>query len=168
VVIVALALTLNGLAEGRREGWNDTASIVRLGGAVVAWVAVVMWESRHPFPILNLKLFANTGFALAGLVIMLTGLAVHGSTYLIPLFVQLMQHYSPTSAGQVLLTAGVAMMIGFPLAGRLSDHIDARLLISAGVAMFGVSMLLLSGVSTSAPFATMAAWIALSRSASRH
>jgi MFS transporter, DHA2 family, multidrug resistance protein len=163
LVIGALTLTLNGLAEGHREGWDDTATIVRLGGAAAFWMAFLVWESRHPFPVLNLRLFANPGFALAGLVIMLTGLAVYGSTYLIPLFVQLMQHYSPTSAGQVLLPAGVAMMIGFPLAGRLSDHIDARLLLSAGVAMFGVSMLLLSGVSTSVSFATMAGWIALSR-----
>jgi DHA2 family multidrug resistance protein len=163
LVIAALALTLNGLADGHREGWDDTATISKLGGAVIAWAAFFLWESRHPFPILNLKLFMSPGFMLAGLVVMLTGLAVYGSTYLIPLFVQLMQHYSPTSAGYVLLPAGVAMMIGFPLAGRLSDHVDARILLSAGVAMFGVSMLLLSGVSTSVPFATMAAWIALSR-----
>lgn len=163
LVMSVLALTLNGLAEGHREGWGETATVLKLGGAGVAAAAFLAWESLHPFPILNLRLFANPGFALAGLVIMLTGLAVYGSTYLIPLFVQLIQHYSPTSAGQVLLPAGVAMMIGFPLAGRLSHHIDARLLLSAGVAMFGVSMLLLSGVSTSVSFATMAAWIALSR-----
>jgi EmrB/QacA subfamily drug resistance transporter len=163
LVMSALALTLNGLAEGHREGWSETATILKLGGAGVAAAAFLAWESRHPFPILNLRLFANPGFVLAGAVIMLTGLAVYGSTYLIPLFVQLIQHYSPTSAGEVLLPAGVAMMIGFPLAGRLSDHVDARLLLSAGVAMFGVSMLLLSGVSTSVSFATMAAWIALSR-----
>jgi EmrB/QacA subfamily drug resistance transporter len=163
LVIAALALTLNGLAQGHREGWDDTVSIIRLCGAAAAWTAFLIWESRHPFPVLNLKLFANPGFVLAGLVIALTGLAVYGSTYLIPLFVQLIQHYSPSSAGQVLLPAGVAMMVGFPLAGRLSDHTDARLLLSAGVAIFGVSMLLLSDVSTSVPFATMAAWIALSR-----
>jgi len=96
-------------------------------------------------------------------VIFATGVAVYGSTYLVPLFVQLVQHYSPTGAGEILLPAGVAMALCFPLAGRLGDRIDARILLGAGVLMFAASMLLLSGVAVFTPFAAMAFAVALSR-----
>lgn len=163
LVIAAIALTLQGLAHGHREGWDDMGAALRLGGAAVAAGVFLVWEHAHPFPVLNLRLFANAGFVLAGLVILLTGLAIYGSTYLVPLFVQLVQHYSPSGAGEVLLPAGIAMVIGFPLAGRISDHVDARWLLGAGVAMFGASMWLLSGLSAATGWTTMAAFIALSR-----
>ncbi|RYY96767.1 MAG: DHA2 family efflux MFS transporter permease subunit, partial [Alphaproteobacteria bacterium] len=135
LVIGALALVLQGLAHGHREGWDDAGTFARLFGAAVAAWAFLAWESRHPFPVLNLKLFARPGFALAGLVIFATGVAVYGSTYLVPLFVQLVQHYSPTGAGEILAPAGVAMALCFPLAGRLSDRVDARIMLCAGVVM---------------------------------
>ena len=163
LVIGALALTLQGLAHGAREGWDDSGTALRLFGATAAWLAFLGWESRHPFPVLNLKLFARPAFSLAALVIFATGVAVYGSTYLVPLFVQLVQHYSPTGAGEILLPAGVAMALCFPLAGRLGDRIDARILLGAGVLMFAASMLLLSGVAVFTPFAAMAFAVALSR-----
>lgn len=163
LVIGALALVLQGLAHGHREGWDDAGTFARLFGAAVAAWAFLAWESRHPFPVLNLKLFARPGFALAGLVIFATGVAVYGSTYLVPLFVQLVQHYSPTGAGEILAPAGVAMALCFPLAGRLSDRIDARIMLCAGVVMFAGSMWLLSDVAFASPFAAMAFAVALSR-----
>ena len=80
-----------------------------------------------------------------------------------PLFVQLVQHYSPTGAGEILLPAGVAMTLCFPLAGRLGDRIDARLLLGAGVLMFAGSMWLLSDVAGFTSFSAMAFAVALSR-----
>ncbi|MFT3724291.1 MAG: DHA2 family efflux MFS transporter permease subunit [Hyphomonadaceae bacterium] len=163
LVISALALTLQGLAHGHREGWGDGGTALRLFGAAGCAVAFLAWEARHPFPVLNLKLFARPAFCLAALAIFATGVAVYGSTYLVPLFVQLVQHYSPAGAGGILLPAGVAMAASFPLSGRLSDRIDARILLGAGVMMFAASMWLLADVAVFSSFEAMAFAVALSR-----
>lgn len=163
LVIGALALTLQGLAHGHREGWDDGEAALRLFEAAGCALAFLAWEARHPFPVLNLKLFARPAFCVAALVIFATGVAVYGSTYLVPLFVQLVQHYSPAIAGEILLPAGVAMAACFPLSGRLSDRIDARLLLAAGVMMFATSMWLLSDVAAFTSFEAMAFAVALSR-----
>lgn len=162
-VIAALALTLQGLAHGHREGWDDSGTALRLFGAASAALGFFAWESRHPFPVLNLRLFARPAFCLAALVMFATGLAIYGSTYLVPLYVQLVQHYSPTGAGEILLPAGVAMALCFPLLGRLSDHLDARILLGAGILMFAASMWLLSDIAASTPYTAMAFAVALSR-----
>lgn len=157
LVMAALGLALQGLAQGAREGWDDAGVTVRLAGAGLAALAFLAWEKRHPAPVLNLALFARPAFCAAGATIFLTGAAVYGSTWLAPLFVQLVQHYSPLGAGEILAPAGVAMAVCFPLSGRLSDRVDPRLLLVTGAMMFAGAMAMLSEVG----FATEAGWIVL-------
>ena len=59
-----------------------------------------------------------------------------GSTYLVPLFVQTIQGFTPTQAGLLLMPSGFVLVLVFPLAGRLSDKVPAALLIGAGMAIF--------------------------------
>lgn len=157
LVMAALALVLQGLAHGAREGWEDAGTAMRLGGAVAAGAAFLAWEARHPAPVLNLALFARPAFCAAGATIFLTGAAVYGSTWLAPLFVQLVQHYSPLGAGEILAPAGVAMAVCFPLSGRLADRVDPRLLLVTGATMFAGAMAMLSEIG----FATEAGWIVM-------
>lgn len=163
LVMAALALALQGLALGSREGWDDPGTQWRLAGSVAAAVVFVAWEARHPHAVLKLPLFARAGFCAAGAAIFVTGAAVYGSTWLAPLFVQQVQHYSPAGAGEILLPAGLAMAVCFPLAGRLSDRVDVRALLVSGAAMFAVSMTMLAGVGMQTEFETIAMALALGR-----
>lgn len=163
LIIGAIALAIQGLAYGRREGWDDGGTTARLWLATGLLVAFVGWEARHPAPALDLRLFRRPGFSLAGVMILATGAAIYASTFLAPLFVQAVQHYSPTAAGEALLPAGVAMAVCFPLSGRLSDKIDARIPLCAGLAAFGASMLMLADVAAQTEFAAVAAALTLGR-----
>ena len=163
VVIGAIALAIQGLAHGRREGWDDAGTTARLWLALGLGVAFVGWEAWHPAPALDPRLFRRPGFSLAGLTIFASGAAIYASTFLAPMFVQAVQHYSPTAAGEALIPAGIAMAVCFPLAGRLSDHADARLLLCAGLALFGASMLMMAEVAAQTEFVAVATALALGR-----
>jgi DHA2 family multidrug resistance protein len=165
--LLLMALTiipfLSFLANGDRDGWGSDISLFRAALSAASAMMFIWWELRHPFPALNLRVFLHPQFALAGVVIAGTGTAIYGSTYLIPIFVQMVQGYSPTAAGIMMIPAGLAMVIGFPLAGRLTDTMDARLLIAFGIAAFGLAIYLLAGVTASTPYWTLVVWIILSR-----
>lgn len=163
LIIGAIALTIQGLAHGRREGWDDGGTAARMWLAVSLGIAFIGWEWRHPAPALDLRLFRRPGFLFAGVTILATGAAIYASTFLAPLFVQAVQHYSPAAAGEALLPAGIAMAVCFPLSGRLSDRIDARLPLCAGLAAFGLSMLLLADVGMQTEPAAFAGALALGR-----
>ena len=75
LVMIALALVLQGLALGSREGWDDAGVQARRWGAGVFAIAFLAWEARHPYPVLNLRLFARPAFCAAGGVIFLTALS---------------------------------------------------------------------------------------------
>lgn len=163
LVMAALALLLQGLAHGSREGWDDPGTAARLWAGVGVTTAFIAWEARQTHPVLNLRLFTRPGFCAAGLAIILTGAIVYGSTWLAPLFVQQVQYYSPAGAGEILAPAGLAMALCFPLAGRLTDRIDTRLLLIIGAIMFGASMLILSDVGLQTEFSAIALALALGR-----
>ncbi len=163
LVMTALALVLQGLALGAREGWDDAGVQARLWGAGAFTISFLAWEAKHPYPVLNLRLFARPAFCAAGAVILLTGAAVYGSTWLTPLCVQLVQRYAPAGAGEILLPAGVVMAVCFPLAGRLSDRVDARILLTVGAAIFGASMIIMSDIGTQTEAGIIAGALAMGR-----
>jgi len=163
LLAVALVGFLSAFANGNRDGWDSDETYVKIAVSVLAAIAFFFWEQRHPFPALNPAIFMYRQFWSAGLIIVATGTAIYGSTYLIPLFVQLVQGYSPTAAGVMMIPAGLAMVVGFPIAGRLTDHVDPRWLLAFGICSFALSAYLMSGVSALTPYWVLVGWIMLSR-----
>lgn len=163
LLITAVVSLLSGFAGGNRDGWDSDISLIKFSVGAVALVLFYFWERRHPFPALNPAIFKYRQFWSVGLIIAANGIAIYGSTYMIPLFVQLVQHYSPTAAGIMMIPAGIAMVIGFPLAGRLTDAVDTRFLLAFGITCFAISAYLLSHVSQLTPYWILVSWIILSR-----
>lgn len=163
LLAVALVGLLSAFANANRDGWDSDKTLIRIILSVAAGIAFFFWERRHPFPALNPAIFKYRQFWSFSVVIVATGTAIYGSTYLIPLFVQLVQGYSPTAAGVLMIPAGLAMVIGFPIAGRLTDQIDPRWLLGFGTLSFAVSAFLLSGITALTPYWVLVMWIVLSR-----
>ncbi len=163
LLVIALAMTLQSLAVGHREGWSSAQAQLRMFAAAGASLGFLAWEARQPYPLLHLRLFTTPAFAAAGLVILFSGVAVYGSTYLIPMFVQTAQRMTPLAAGQVMLPAGLAMILAFPLSGRLADKLPPQGVLIAGAGMFALSAMLLSGVTAATSFTFMAGLIAFNR-----
>lgn len=160
---IALFALLTGLASGQRHGWGSVRVDVELGLALAAAIAFVWWELRTPAPMLNPRIFANRGFAAASAVAVVYGVGIFGTTYLAPLFVQLVQGYTATQAGLMLMPAGLMMILIFPIAGRIADRVPPVLPVTIGLAFFVVSSLLLAFVDADTTFWTMAIWILIGR-----
>ncbi len=163
LIAVALVGLLSAFAGGNRDGWDSDITFIKLAVALLAAVAFYFWERQHPFPALNPAIFRYRQFATAGIVIAVTGTAIYGSTYLIPLFVQLVQGYSPTASGIMMIPAGLAMVMGFPIAGRLTDRVDPRFLLAFGMGCFGFAAYLMAGIGASTPYWVLVGWLILSR-----
>jgi predicted MFS family arabinose efflux permease len=93
----------------------------------------------------------------------LFGVGLFGSTYLVPLFVQTVQHLTPYEAGLMLMPAGLMMGVMMPVAGYMSDRFAARNLIVAGLLCLAVSSWWLAGVDANLSFWFIAWCVVLSR-----
>lgn len=96
LMTVFLVTLLNGLSNGQRDGWISDPILRDFAIALVAGIGFIVWELRTSAPMLNLKLFTNRVYAGASVVAFIFGAGIFGSTFLIPLFVQTIQGYTPT------------------------------------------------------------------------
>lgn len=163
LLVTALACLLTGLSNGQREGWHSDIILSLFAVALLAAAGFVAWELRAPQPLVNLKVLANSQFTGAAVVSLLFGVGLFGSTYLVPLFVQTVQHLTPYAAGLMLMPAGLIMGVLMPMAGYLSDRLPARSLIIAGLLCFAVSSWWLAGVDANMSFWAIAWAVVLSR-----
>jgi MFS family permease len=121
----------------------------------VALVAFVWWEMRAKSPVLNVNLFRhNIVFAFSNLAALINYSATFAVSFLLSLYLQYIKGFSPDRAGLVLISAPLVQAVFSPLAGRLSDRIEPRVLASLGMAISaaGVVMLIFLGHGTSLAF----------------
>jgi MFS transporter, DHA2 family, multidrug resistance protein len=160
---VALLALLEALSSGQRSGWASLPVLGMFAVCIVATTGFLWRQARAPEPLLDLKIFKSLPFTAAMLVSFVLGAGLFGSTYLLPVFVQQLQNYTPTQAGLLLMPAGFVLVVIFPLAGALSDRIPAGLMIGFGLIVFAWSAFLTSHVSANTSFWTLAGWTAISR-----
>src|SRR5690606_21629308 len=141
-----LSMLLTALTNGQRQGWNSDPILLQLAISVVAITSFTWWELRAEKPMLDLRVFLEVPFAAAALVSFIMGAGLFGSTYLVPLFVQTIQGFTPTEAGLLLMPSGFVLVLVFPLAGRLADRLPIGLLIGVGMAIFAYSSWLTASI----------------------
>ena len=114
-------------------------------------------------PLMNLVLFDHQPFAMGSLVAFIYGMALFGSTYLIPVFMQLGLGLSASYVGTILLPAGLVLALTIGIAGRLADRWPAHLLVSAGVALLSLSFALMVTIDQGTVIGLLVAWAVLGR-----
>ena len=122
---------------------------------LLALVAFIWWELRVKSPVLNINLFRNNiVFAFSNLAALINYSATFAVSFLLSLYLQYIKGFNPEDAGLVLIAAPVMQAIFSPVAGRLSDRIEPRILASAGMALavVGLALFALIGYGTSLAF----------------
>ncbi|MCC5860154.1 MAG: multidrug efflux MFS transporter [Ectothiorhodospiraceae bacterium] len=163
LLCAALTLLLWGLSNGQRLGWET----VSIRGALLAGLAggalFILWQIRAAQPMLNVRIFAVPGFAAGCVVGFAYGAGLFATTYLIPLFAQEIQGFNATSAGLLLMPAGLVMAFSFPLAGVLSDRLPPHVPIGLGLLLVAWSCYHLGLADIRTGFWVLAFWIAVGR-----
>jgi predicted MFS family arabinose efflux permease len=155
---------LNGLVE--LHGGGPAAGVLLLGAAA-ALVAFLAWQRRLKAssrePLMDLALFGSRSFAMGSVVAFIYGTALFGSTYLIPVYMQLALGLSPSYVGTILLPAGLVLAVTIPLVGRLADRQPTALLLSIGLALLAASFALTATISLQTAIWLLVAWSILGR-----
>jgi EmrB/QacA subfamily drug resistance transporter len=144
---VSLAAAMYGLSRlpALQGVWYLTAALA--GGAAFA-----RRELRAPAPLVDLRLFtANRVFAYSNLAALINYSATFAVGFLLSLYLQVVKGLGPQAAGLILLCQPLVMVIFSPLAGRLADRLEARLVASLGMALVTVGLLLLATLERQSP-----------------
>ncbi|MDO9474906.1 MAG: DHA2 family efflux MFS transporter permease subunit [Caulobacter sp.] len=127
--------------EGAKDAWFEDDLILWLSVLAAVAGAVFVWRQLNYFrPIIQLRAFADRNFALGILMSTVSGAALYGGTFLMPLFLGRVRHFSAAEVGTTMLISGLAMFITGPLAGRWVRQIDARIPMFCGFCMIAWGM----------------------------
>jgi EmrB/QacA subfamily drug resistance transporter len=113
------------------------------GGAVL----FILWERSAASPLLDMNLFfRNETFAFSNLAALINYSATNAATFLISLYLQYVKGLTPQRAGMVLVAQPLVMAIFSPLAGRISDRVEPRVVASIGMAITATGLFLFTFV----------------------
>lgn len=140
--IVTVGSLVYAIIEGPHFGWGAGP----VAGAVVAGVGLVLfvlWELRHPHPIVNVRMFAQRSFSGSMLAVLMFFLGTFGAIYYATQHLQFVLGYGPLETGVRLLPLAGAVFVGAALTGLLTPRLGMKSMVTAGMALGTVGVLLL-------------------------
>jgi EmrB/QacA subfamily drug resistance transporter len=143
---VLLGTALVGLMLGLSQ-LPQAAGAVLIAAAAAAMAGLLAWEKRAAAPLFDPALFRGRPvFVFSNLAALIHYSATSASGFLLSLYLQYLKGLTPQQAGLILITQPAVMALFSPLAGRLSDRVEPRILASGGMAvsaagLFGLSFL---------------------------
>lgn len=164
LVVFVIVPGLLGLSWGGNQyEWSDPLVAGSLIFSGIALVVFVIYETRIAEPLLPLTVFNNRIVGIALLVTFLTGFAMFGAIFFIPLLFQGVLGASPTASGSFLTPMMLGIVFGAASSGQILARTGGhyRLQGIVGVSIMASGMFLLSRVSadTTQAYALIAAVI---------
>src|SRR5215208_619474 len=151
----ALFVLVLALVRGNDEGWGSTLIVTLLAASAALLVAFIAIERLVREPMLPLGLFKVRSFT----GVQLAAFALSGSLFALFLYLTLyLQNYlgySPFQAGLRYLPITLSSFVAAPIAGALLSRVPARVMMSAGLAIAGVGLLLMSGIEAGNEWTTL-------------
>ncbi|HZX94305.1 MAG TPA: DHA2 family efflux MFS transporter permease subunit [Myxococcales bacterium] len=142
LIAVGLGALEYVLDKGQEDDWFNSHTIIVFSTiAAVALVSFVVWEWRQEHPVVEVRMFRDRNFAVSNLMMMVLGMALYGSTVLLPLYLQVWMGYSAQDAGMALSPGGFVVILLLPFVGKLLGKVDARYLIAFGFLITSVALL---------------------------
>ena len=144
LLVVGLASLQTVLSEGQNDDWFSSSFIFLFAVlAAAALISFVVWETRIEKPAVDLSVLKNAGFTSGAVLGGILGLALFGSLFLLPLFMQELLGYDALQSGWAMMPRSLVMMMGMPIAGRLYNRMGPRLMVGLGLALSAASTFML-------------------------
>ena len=135
---------------GNRFDWISPQIIGLFVWSAAALALLVYTELHTEEPLLPMQLLKNRVFTVSGTVALLTGFAMMGSLFYIPLFVQGVLGASATNSGLVTMPMMIAMALAAGIAGQIMSRVGKyRFIGVVGLIVMVIGMAILSTVDAS-------------------
>ena len=114
----------------------DVAGGYLLAAAALLMMIFLRWELAVENPVVNVALFRhNTVFLFSNLAALINYSATFAVAYLLSLYLQYLKGFDPQTAGLILVAQPIVQAVFSPLAGRLSDRVEPRIVATAGMGL---------------------------------
>lgn len=155
--IVLVALFLGSLeyvlGRGPDNDWFDSRPIGVFTAVAATSSLLLVWrELTCQHPVIDLRTFRDRNFTTGCLFNFVMGLGLFGSGYVMVLFLSSVKGYNSQQIGAVMAVPGAAMLLTLPLLRIVRKHLDSRLCLAIGLALFSWAFLINARLTASIGF----------------
>ena len=143
LLTAAVGAAVYGISEGPVSGWISWQAVGALGAAVALSRAFVAVEQRHRSPLVRLGILSLRSLRVANLYTLMIGAWSAGELLVVPLYLQLVLHYSPLVTGLSMAPQGIVGFLGATRGARIVRRVGLSVfLVVAGISATGGLLLL--------------------------
>jgi EmrB/QacA subfamily drug resistance transporter len=139
ITVGLTALTL-ALVEASSWGWGSARILGLFALAAAGLAAFARIERRVRVPMVDFSFFGSRTFLGTNVVAFIVSFSMLGMFFFLTLYMQDILRFSPLEAGVRFLPTTLMVIVVAPIAGRLTDSIGPRPLITAGLALVATSL----------------------------
>ncbi len=132
---------LLGLSRGETEGWTSRYILTCAALTIFGFLSFLITETLVRDKIMDIGLFRHAVFSVAMLISAIRSIALFGSIFLLPLFLQQLKGMTAIQSGLTLLPGSLVMAVAMPAVGWFSDRSSPRFLCFIGMSLMLISML---------------------------
>jgi EmrB/QacA subfamily drug resistance transporter len=143
------------IIRGNSEGWASALIVTLFAVSAVTMILFLVSQVVQKQPMFELSLFRKPTFDGAALVALTLSAAMFAMFLYITLYIQTLLGYSPLQTGLRFLPFTVVSFFAAAATGRLSDRIPVRVLLGGGLAMVGLGLFLMRGLTPTSIWTTL-------------
>jgi EmrB/QacA subfamily drug resistance transporter len=148
----ALVLLVYAVVEAPDVGWGSPRTILLFAGSAVLIAAFALIESRHPAPLVPLRILRSRTLVGANLVMLLFGTVAFGMPFVLTLYGQQVLGYSAVKFGLGTAVFAAMAAVGSIVGQAAVLKVGFRAVAATGMALMGAGSLLLTQVSVSGSY----------------
>ncbi|MDQ1398218.1 MAG: hypothetical protein QOK20_150, partial [Acidimicrobiaceae bacterium] len=143
LVTGGVAAAVYAISAGPVSGWLSWQTVGALLATLTLTGAFVVTEQRHPAPLVRLGILRRRSLRTANLYTVMIGAWTAAELLVIPLYFQLVLHYSPLLTGLAMAPQGIVGFLGATWGARIVRHVGLKDLLVASATSAAGGLLLL-------------------------
>jgi EmrB/QacA subfamily drug resistance transporter len=155
-----------GLIQAGQSGWGSAIAIGPMAAGVALLAAFLGWQvllTRHPGgqPLVDLELFRSRSFTWGVVLLAISGVVMIGVIFTLPQYFQGVTGVNPMGSGVRLLPLLGGLLLGALPSARLIQWVGAKVVISVGFVILGVTGLWAASTTLGSGEGFTALWMAV-------
>ena len=159
LAIVGFSALVYGITEAGIKGWTDPTVLGFIIAGGVVLVAFIVTELLVSDPVLDIRLFTNYTFAISNVLMWILGAFLFGSLFLLPYFFENLQGQTPLTAGEILISQGLAAAVATAIGGTLYNRVGPRILATIGLVLITVGTFGFTRLDVNTTGASLQPWL---------
>ena len=138
ILAVGLSGVLIAISRGNDWGWTSSKTLGLAAAGLVVLVLFVLFERRHPAPLINMTTLSRRPVLTTNLATLLVGFGLFGTFVLVPQLAELPEStgygfgLNATVAGLLMAPGGLMMLLVAPIVGRVGERRGSKLPLVVG------------------------------------